>query len=265
MGPTDNPSPNSYSQRMKHHWFYPRLIGLLFLAFLIIYSVVSGGRFLYFRQAGLELAAQPKEDTYSIGKGKAVYQVAVIGDSTAFGVGASDFTKTYHYQFLVQQPGKFQVRNYGVIGARTEDLIDQLNQIQQVDLLFISISGNDVTHLTRLDDLSTQLDAALTLAETKADTIILITPGSMGDVGLLPWPLRTILGYRSGQVSNLTKQIASTHEVVQVDLFSHSEYSFAQDPKLNFAADLFHPSDAGYALWATAIAADVERAGGLPL
>lgn len=250
---------------MKHSWFYFRLIGVLFVAFLLVYSLLSGGRFLYFRQAGLELAALPRTDEYTIGHGKPVHQVAITGDSTAFGTGASDFTKTYHYQFLSQQPGAFHVQNYGVIGAKASELSEQLNQIKHVDLLFISISGNDVTHLTRLDDLSTQLDEALTLAASKADTVILITPGSMGDVGLLPWPIRTILGYRSGQVSSLTKQVASQHQVIQVDMFSHSEYSFIQNPTTNFAADLFHPSDAGYALWAAAISEDVLQAGGLRL
>ncbi|MEK7540493.1 MAG: GDSL-type esterase/lipase family protein [Patescibacteria group bacterium] len=250
---------------MKHHWFYPRLLGFALIAFLVVYALVASGRFLYFRQAGLELAAFPRQDEYTVGSGKPVHQVAVAGDSTAFGTGASAFTHTYHYQYLSQQPGTFQVQNVGAIGARVSDVTEQLNNISPVDLLFISISSNDVTHFTRLSDLSNQLDNMLTLAESKADTVILITPGSMGDVGLLPWPVRTILGYRSGQVSVLTKEVAKNHQVIQVDMFSHSEYSFARDPNINFAADLFHPSDTGYALWANAISKDVERAGGLRL
>lgn len=249
---------------MKHTWFYSKLFFITFIGFLVAYTLFSGGRFLYFRQAGHKLIALPRQDEYTVGHGKP-YQVAVTGDSTAFGTGASDFTKTYHYQFLTQQPGSFHVQNYGVIGARTSDLTQQLEQIKHVDLLFISISGNDVTHFTRLNDLTTQLDQLLTLAESKADTVILITPGSMGDVGLLPWPIRLILGQRSSQVSTLTKQVSSQHDVIQVDMFSHPEYSFAQDPKTNFAADLFHPSNAGYMLWASAIAAEVEQAGGLHL
>lgn len=250
---------------MKHIWFYPRLIGILLIILLVAYALIASGRFLYFRHAGLQLLNLSRKDEYTIGSGKPLTQVAVFGDSSAYGIGASDYTQTYHYQFLQKQPGTFRVHNYGEVGLRVGEVAQHLQQIKHVDLLFISIGGNDVTHLTRFSELSNQLDKMLALAESKADTVILITPGSMGDVGLLPWPIRAFLGYRSAQVSSLTKIVAAKHNVIQVDMFSHIEYSFNQNPKTNFAADLFHPSNAGYALWAAAITKDVERVGGLHL
>lgn len=250
---------------MRHVAFYTRVFGLILLIGLIIYILVSTGRFLYYRQVGLTLAAVLKTDQYTLGQGGKTFQVAILGDSTAYGTGASDFKHTYHYQFLAQQPGTYEVHNYGVVGAQLEDVNEQLQKLQQIDLILISVLGNDVTHFTPLDTLRTQLDQVLTTAESKAKQVILITPGSFEDAFILPWPIRQALVYRGGQVSALAKEVASQHQVIHVDMYSQPEYSFSQDPQKYFATDYFHPSDSGYAFWSQAIQKAVSAAGGLRL
>lgn len=258
--------PACYTVSMQHISFYGRLLGIGLLAGLIIYSAVTGIRFLYYRHIGLQLRNQPKQVEYTVGQGQPLTQVAVLGDSTAYGVGASEYRQTYHFQYLASQPGKFHVTNYGGNGARVMDLPQQLAQVGRVDVMFISIVGNDITHLTNVSDLESQLDGVLSEAEQKAKLVILITPGSFEDAFILPWPLRQVLVWRGGSVSTLAKQVAAQHpRVISIDLFSQPESAFAQNPSLYFSTDFFHPSDAGYTLWAQTIAREVEAAGGLTI
>lgn len=246
--------------------FYSRIFGIVILVGLVIYTCVAVARFWYYRNIGLALRDTPKQTEYTLGQGHPLYQAAVVGDSTAYGVGASDYQHSYHFLVLADQAGAFHVENFGVSGARVAEVVTQLEQIKKVDVLFISILGNDITHFTRLDDLRQQLDDVLTTAESKAKTVVLITPGSFENAFILPWPIRAILDWRGGQVSTLAKEVAAQHKkVISVDMYSHSESSFSQDPDLYFATDFFHPSDAGYDLWKQAIEKDVEAAGGLRL
>lgn len=251
---------------MRHLAFYSRIFGIVILIALIIYIGLSAARFFYYRNIGIALRDVSKQTEYTLGKDHPLYQVAVLGDSTAYGVGATDYQHTYHYLALANQDATFHVQNFGVSGARMADLEEQLAQVERVDLMFISICGNDITHFTRLTDLRQQLESVLTAAEKKAKTVVLITPGSFENAFILPSPIRWLLVWRGGQVSTLAKEVAAQHaRVISVDMYSHAESDFSQNPDLYFATDFFHPSDAGYELWTQAIEKDVEAAGGLNL
>lgn len=246
--------------------FYSRVLALVVGIALIIYMCVSSIRFLYYRHLGLQLLNRPQHTEYTLGSGHPVYSVAVLGDSTAYGVGASDYTHSYHYQFLAEQPGQYQVRNFGISGARVADVSEQLAQVEDVDVLFISTVGNDVTHLTTLVKLKTELNEALTEAEDKADVVVLITPGSFEYAYILPWPVREFLTWRRARVSQVVYEVTEQHSrVISVDLSRHDDGSFAANPELYFAEDYFHPSDEGYALWKNVIQQEVNAQGGLRL
>lgn len=229
-------------------------------AAIVAYSLISFARFLYYRRQALSLVAIPTSQNYTLGSGGREREVIVLGDSTAVGVGATGYEHTYHYQYLSRRNDGFSysVANAGVVGARISDLRGQLENIGRVDILFISIGGNDVTHATAEAALRDDLRNALRLAREKADTVILVTPGSLGDARIVPFPLRIIWGFGSRKLSALVSSVARDVSVTHVDVFSCPGASFARDPKRYFARDFFHPSNDGYRLWAEAIAATVD-------
>ncbi len=82
----------------------------------------------------------------------------------------------------------------------------------------------------------------------------------MGSPTRLAQPLRAIVGLRSRRLDRESQASAASHDARYVDLFKATTKPFRASPSKYFAADEYHPSDAGYALWADAIAPAVLRA-----
>ena len=76
-------------------------------------------------------------------------RILILGDSTAVGVGA-----TRPSSRLPEDSGKFlptcEIRNLGQNGARTMDVLEQLEQVKNetFDLTIISVGGSDAWHFT---------------------------------------------------------------------------------------------------------------------
>lgn len=238
---------------------------MLALALLLIYGLFAVIRFRYYAQQAQGLMMQPTNREYILERGGLLRQVAVVGDSTAYGTGGKDETETYHYQFLSQLSGvdSFAVKNYGVVGARVADVAQQLEHVDHVDLLIISIGANDVTHGSDEKKTEEGVGSILKTGLEKAEYVVFVSPGTMADSHVLPKPVHWWWGRGSRCYSELAKRVAGKFDVIHVDVYSHAEASFAQNPGLYFAPDYFHPSAAGYGLWATAILTDIEKTGGL--
>ncbi len=119
-----------------------------FLLFLLVLLVVVGYETIQTRKliaigVGLADNAVPFERILP----DAEMQILVIGDSTAVGTGAQ--TPEASLAGLVGQTfPDASVRNLGVNGARTADLIPRLEKIQDqhFDLLMLHIGGNDTVY-----------------------------------------------------------------------------------------------------------------------
>lgn len=230
------------------------------IIFLVVYALASGARFWYYlRRARALMDATPRKD-YVIAGGEKKLAVTILGDSTAVGTGASGYTKTYHYQFLERHKDKhsFDVENKGIVGARTADLARQIESMRQSDIAIISIGGNDVTHGTNWASVERDLAAALGTVSQRAKRVVLLTPGDLGDVLIVPYPLRKYWATKSPKLSTLATRIAAAARVMHIDIYALGGSQFRDEPYIYYATDLFHPSDAGYKLWADALDAKVN-------
>jgi|GEM_PF-4812945 len=230
------------------------------LIFLAMYTLASSARFwFYLRRARVLMEATPRKD-YVITGGEKKLTVTILGDSTAVGTGASDYTKTYHYQFLARHADRysFDVKNKGVVGARTADLARQIESMRESDIAIITIGGNDVTHGTAWASVERDLASALGTVSQKAKRVVLLTPGDLGDVLIVPYPLRRYWASKSPVLSKLATRVAGDKKITHIDIYALGGTQFRDEPYTYYATDLFHPSDAGYKLWADALDAKVN-------
>jgi lysophospholipase L1-like esterase len=157
---------------------------------------------------------------------------AVLGDSIAYGQGATRATETPGARLaarLAEAGTPTELRVLAVPGARSDGLAAQVRRAVDwgAELALIIIGANDLTRLVPPDRAAAQLgDAVGRLRSAGAQVVVAPAP----DLSAVPWvppQLRAVV--KSGDVSL-------------------------------FSADRFHPSSAGYARIADALAPAVLAA-----
>lgn len=176
--------------------------------------------------------------------------ILVMGDSTAVGTGASSSSASLA-GLLGQTYPAASIENRGVNGAVTHDLIERFSKIEgQYDLIMIHIGGNDTVHMTALDQLQKDLETVIRSAKQHSKKIVIVSTGNVGTAKLLPFGTRWLFTAQTRKVRKIFKQTAALSDATYVDLFREADADpFAKNPSKYYAADSFHPSDAGYADW----------------
>jgi lysophospholipase L1-like esterase len=75
----------------------------------------------------------------------------------------------------------------------------------------------------------------------------------MGAIPRFAQPLRAVAGWRGRNLDAEVRRVAADTGAVYVDIAGPTGPPFRRHPGRYFAADDFHPSDAGYGLWADAV------------
>jgi lysophospholipase L1-like esterase len=183
--------------------------------------------------------------------------VVWLGDSTAAGVGASGAAHTLPMQVAGRLGRPVRLTVLAKSGARVADVVHrQLPALAGLrpDMIFISVGANDATHLTRRS--SFRRDYARVLAGLPAGTrtVVLLGVPDLGAPTRLAQPLRALAGWRGRALDSDVRHLAGRHHAVYVDIAGRTGPAFRNHPGRYFAADHYHPSDAGYGLWADAVA-----------
>jgi len=190
----------------------------------------------------------------------ALLELAVFGDSTVAGLGVDDVAETLPVQVaqhMADELGRpVRVRGFGVSGAVTADVVrEQLPQLDgQVDVVAFEIGSNDVTHLTKLDDLRRDTRRMLDVAAAHAPVVVLGGSGRLdGDV--FPRPLRDLTAWRARSVRAAQGDVAGAIDGVSYVDVGGDEVGdeYVNTPGAD-SSDEFHPSAIGYGIWARAIA-----------
>lgn len=190
-------------------------------------------------------------------KNKKPFVYVALGDSTIEGMGATiperNFASLIHAS-LKQSIKNTQYHNLGKAGARVEDVIKkQLEKTIQLnpDLIVLSIGANDLTQRTNLKKFEAEYKELLhKLAKTNA----LLVVNNIPDITLAPAIPRVTIPYflvQQRRFNNIIKNISKEFGSVLVDLNTQSK--LFKGYKELVSSDGFHPSDAGYALWANTI------------
>jgi lysophospholipase L1-like esterase len=188
----------------------------------------------------------------------------VLGDSTAVGVGT---TPEQSFSWLLGewlgQRLHVDLEVLGVSGATTRDV----NQLQvpealemKPDLVLIEIGGNDVTHLSTIHTVRSQMGRALDRLKARGIHVVVAGPPHMGTSRAFAQPLRALSGWRGKAVRRAIESQARQRGVDYVDLSAGTHQQFQRYPLKYYSQDWFHPGAGGYKLWATVMYPTVLKA-----
>jgi lysophospholipase L1-like esterase len=189
---------------------------------------------------------------------------AVLGDSIAYGQGASQASDTVGARLaagLAAGDIATDVRVFAVPGARSQALgaQAQLATAWQPDLVLIIIGANDLTHFVPPQQAAAHLAQAVrALCAVGAEVVVAPAP----DLSVVPWvPPQMRMAVRAGSklLQDEQSRVARAEGARVADIGVGPAAGFAVDPSL-FSADRFHPSSAGYAVIAASLAPTVREA-----
>jgi lysophospholipase L1-like esterase len=189
---------------------------------------------------------------------------AVLGDSIAYGQGAtrpSDTVAARLADELTASGIPTEARVFAVPGADSTALAGQVRHATawKPDLALIIIGANDLTRFAAPQRAAQQLaDAVRALRSAGAQVVVAPAP----DLSVVPWvppQMRTAVRAGSRVLQQAQTRAAAAAGARIADISGSSTEAFATDPTL-FSGDRFHPSSAGYAVIARALAPAVRTA-----
>jgi lysophospholipase L1-like esterase len=187
--------------------------------------------------------------------------VVWLGDSTAAGVGASRPASALPQQVaqLLGQPVRLTVLAHS--GARVADVLRlQLPRVAALHPteVFISVGANDATHLTRRSRFRRDYERLVAGLPVSVTRLVLVGVADLGGARRLAQPLRAVAGWRGRALATDIDNLARRRHATYVDIARGTGPAFRREPKRYFFSDHFHPSDAGYHLWATVVVAAIR-------
>jgi lysophospholipase L1-like esterase len=201
--------------------------------------------------------AKPPYEGSVPGAGSTI-RVLAIGESTICGIGVSRGDETVTAataRALARSTGRpVAWRAHGLSGATARDGLERLLPRiapEPADLLIVAFCVNDVTAYRSPAAFADDLAAIVTAARQRVGDAAAVIGGvaPLASFPALPWPLRSILGWRSAALRAAADRLAERVPKVVVERFSTPF-----EPDL-FAADGFHPNSKAHQLWGEKIAA----------
>ena len=223
------------------------------------------------RWVGPPVGVPPAADgVWGVGGGAAPIRLAVLGDSSAAGLGVHEPDQTpgallaTGLSEVAERP--VLLHNVAVVGARSRNLPDQVATVLAVatpDLAVIMIGANDVTGRVRPVESVRHLSEAVSRLRAGGTQVVVGTCPDLGTVAPIAQPLRYVARQWSRQLA-----AAQTIAVVEaggrsVSLGDVLGPEFAARPTELFGADRFHPSAEGYATTAAVLLPSVCAALGI--
>jgi lysophospholipase L1-like esterase len=195
------------------------------------------------------------------GETEADLQLAVLGDSSAAGLGVElpeETPAALIASGLAAAAGRtVRLVNVAVSGAVSGDLTGQLaelvTQMPSPDVALVMVGANDVTHRVRLASAVGNLVQNVKALRQLGAGVVVGTCPDLGTIEPVPQPLRLLARKWSRDLA-----AAQTVAVVEaggrtVSLGDLLGAEFAAHPTEMFSADRFHPSAKGYAKAAAAM------------
>jgi lysophospholipase L1-like esterase len=184
--------------------------------------------------------------------GSIVY--VALGDSTGAGVGAVEggYVVRLYRRILQHRPGS-QLVNVCVSGATSADVVrEQLNTGVQKNpqLITLGIGINDIGHNVPIARFAENYEHILTTLKEKTQAQIVVT--NIPDVSSAPVVPSSLRYHYQQQIETFNlrlEEIAKRHGVTVYDIYAITTRDLPTHPEY-FSRDGFHPSDAGYELWA---------------
>jgi lysophospholipase L1-like esterase len=182
----------------------------------------------------------------------------VLGDSLAFGTGAAHPQDTLGARLtreLERAGHAVGLDLVAVPGATSLDLAAQVRRTgaRDADVALLVIGANDLTRQVPSARAAAALGAAVGELRQRGTDVLLVPTPDMSAVAWVPPAVRSVVAAICDQARARQILAAEAAGAVVVTLAPEVSRRFAAEPAL-FSADRFHPSSAGYALVAEALA-----------
>ncbi len=199
------------------------------------------------------------------------HRVVWIGDSLAAGLGAIAPDVTLPRLVAAHGGRRTRLHVLAKPGATSRDVVTNqlpalellrhgLGQIgQRVDAIGVTVGGNDIAALTGRRRF--RRNVARIVGAAESTPLILVSIPDLQDAIRLPHPLRTFASWRARWLDRELRRAAKTHPHVHyASVRGRPAWIRRRDLRNFLAADRFHPSGAGYAIWADRVAEAFEAA-----
>jgi lysophospholipase L1-like esterase len=190
-------------------------------------------------------------------------RLVVLGDSIAYGTGArspEDALGPRLTAALAAEGFDVDLHVLAVPGAVSADLARQVRGAEPLgaDLAVVVIGANDLARFVPPAQAAASLGAAVTALRSAGARVVVVPAPDMSSVPFVPPAFRAAV--RAASVQLQRHQAAATESAggAVADVAAVGPL-FAADPAM-FSADRFHPSSAGYASIAQAVAPAVVAA-----
>ena len=247
-------------------WYRKHMIMYTIAIVLALVIAVIISNFLIIKNSGTPVAVPtiPRE-VQTIGNGEPLRYV-ILGDSTGVGQGADykNGIATLTAQHIASKGYTVSYQNFAVSGARVNDVLTkQVGQalLTKPEVVLLAIGANDVTHLTKLHTVETEMKLIVERFKSSNPNIQIIITGSpqMGSVPRFPQPTKSIAKWRTSQINSIFEKIAVDPNVTFAHIADETGGTFIKHPEY-FAADNFHPLDVGYGVWIQVINTAIDKA-----
>ena len=213
----------------------------------------------------------PLDGHVGSGSGPVECRVVWLGDSLAAGLGAISADLSLPRLVATGRGGRTRLHVFATPGATSHDVITEqlpaleqlrhgLGQIgQDVDAIGMTVGANDIAAMTPRPRFRRHVARIVEAADDLP--IVLVSIPHLNDAIRLPRPLRTFASWRAGWLDRALRGVARHHRNVHyASIRRRPEWIRRRDLQNFLAADRFHPSGAGYAVWAGRVADAFDRA-----
>ena len=191
-------------------------------------------------------------------------RLVVLGDSIAYGTGATraeDALGPRLAQVLYREGIDTDLTVLAVPGAVSRDLAAQVRRAAPLhaDLAVVVIGANDLARFLPVDQAAAALSAALADLRAAGTDVVVVPAPDMSSVPFVPPAFRPVVQAACAVLQQRQAAVAEVHGAVVAPVAAEVGRAFTTDPAL-FSRDRFHPSSAGYARIAAALAPTVLAA-----
>lgn len=199
--------------------------------------------------------------------GSVTVRMVVLGDSLAFGTGASGPANGFAfllYQRLLAKIPRSEVRNFAIGGTTVADVrrleAGRLRGLE-VDVVLVVVGGNDVVQRTPPERFEREYTALVKDVRSYAPHahIVLFGVPDVAISPIFPPAAASAIESLSRADDSAVRRIACLHATEYVDLFGVTRQARGRVDRF-LAEDRFHPSDEGHAAIAAAAWPAIARA-----
>jgi len=191
-------------------------------------------------------------------------RLVVLGDSIAYGTGARETRETLGPRLvavLAEDGFDVDLHVLAVPGAVSAQLGAQVRRATALepDVAVVVIGANDVARFVPPDRAAADLAAAVSALRSSGAEVVVVPAPDMSSVPFVPPAFRPAVQMACAQLQRSQTQVAEAAGATVAGIAAEVAGAFTTDPGL-FSADRFHPSSAGYAAIAAALAPSVREA-----